>query len=412
VPRISPELCARCKGYKRLCGLPRCPILERFRGQLSASLATRGTELEGYTPPSSVVGEAGYPLLRVYYMVPPGEDERAASYHEAPELWSARREPLHRIIALRSSMVAASLRVDARRPETLYDKEVVHAALSRRPVDSEVVLEKPPTPRLIFDGVSKPVGPSSPARELKIVDNPRLDSKLESLMWDDVKAIDAIVELYRAGVSVYTIQRALSLGALGRTRNRRLVPTRWAITAVDDVISGWLRSSLRDKLEVPSIEVYEAEYLGNRFLVVLYPGSGWFEWIEIWHPTGLWTKGAREPVTWRVTEDPRGRTSEVDGGFSAARLAVLEHLYRRGRRADVLIVREITPLYYAPVGNWHIRETLRRALEGTPRRFDDLDDALSHVLSRISAPQAAIKASPLLRGVRQRRLTEFWPELA
>nr|WP_256205084.1 hypothetical protein [Aeropyrum camini] len=51
-----------------------------------------------------------------------------------------------------------------------------------------------------------------------------------------------------------------------------------------------------------------------------------------------------------------------DGGFSAAKLPVLEHLYSRGRRADVIIVREVLPQYYAPVGNWHIRETVKHAL--------------------------------------------------
>ena len=33
--RISAELCVRCKGYKRLCGLPYCPLMERFRAMES-----------------------------------------------------------------------------------------------------------------------------------------------------------------------------------------------------------------------------------------------------------------------------------------------------------------------------------------------------------------------------------------
>ncbi len=42
----------------------------------------------------------------------------------------------------------------------------------------------------------------------------------------------------------------------------------------------------------------------------------------------------------------------MDGGYHAARLAVLEHLYKRGMRASIIVVREITPRYYASVGNW------------------------------------------------------------
>ena len=217
------------------------------------------------------------------------------------------------------------------------------------------------------------------------------------------------MELYRAGVDVYRLQRALSLGALGRLRARRLVPTRWAITAVDDMLAGHLRERLRDKPWIDGVEVYTADYLGNRFTIILHPGPGSFEWIEVWHPRGLWTESSPEPLVWRVTETPRGEVSEPDGGFSAARTAVLEALEARGRRADVIIVREITPSYYAPVGNWHIRETVRMALAGKPLRYDSLDGALNYALSRLQAGAERVKrSSPTFRGFRQARLTDYY----
>jgi hypothetical protein len=410
--RIPPELCARCKGYKRLCGLPYCPILERFRAQVRALLAISGREVAGYTPPSGVVGERGYPEVRVYYMLPPNEDAEKAYYHEAPREWSLRREPLRKIIELRGSMIAATLKVDVRKTDMLLDSELAYALVSSKPVDSEARLAKPPTPRLTFDGISKPIGPASPAERIRVTGNPKINRKLEELIWDEAPASQAVVELYQSGADVYAIQRAFSLGLLGRSSSRRLVPTRWAITAVDDTVSRWLRASLRDRPELESVEFYRGEYLGNRFHIILYPGSGYFEWIELWYPASIWTRGAFKPLSITVTEDPLGRASDIDGGFSAARLAVLEALNRRGRRADVLIVREITPDYYAPVGNWHIRETVRRILEGRPTaRFSELEDAVKTLLSNIESPQEALRASPTLRGVRRRRLTEYWPYL-
>jgi len=410
--RIPPELCARCKGYKRLCGLPQCPILERFRAQVKALLAISGNDVTGYTPPSGVVGERGYPEVHVYYMLPPNEDPERARYHEAPREWSLRREPLHSIIELRGSMIAATLKVNVGDVDKLLGNELAYALISSKPVSSEAKLAKPPTPRLIFDGISKPVGPTGPAERIRVTGNPWIDRKLERLLWDDVPASQAVVELYRSGVDVYTIQKAFSLGLLGRHSSRRLVPTRWAITAVDDIISGELRMSLRDRPELESVELYRGEYLGNRFHIILYPGNGYFEWIELWYPASIWTRGATKPLAVALTEDPLGRASDVDGGFSAARLAVLEALSRRGRRADAIIVREITPDYYAPVGNWHIRETVRRILEGPPAtRFDELQDAVNLLLSKLESPQEAVKASPTLRGLRRRRLTEYWPYL-
>ncbi len=62
MPRIPPELCTRCKGYRLLCGLPSCPILDRLRSQArSLERAGWSQELHGSTPPSILVGERGYP---------------------------------------------------------------------------------------------------------------------------------------------------------------------------------------------------------------------------------------------------------------------------------------------------------------------------------------------------------------
>jgi len=412
--RVPPELCARCKGYKRLCGLPRCPILEVFRGQVYASTRIQGTQVEGATPPGVLVGESGYPRVRVYYMVPPGMYGEDAYYRDAPSLWAARREPLAQIIRLRSELVSATIRAEARDPYTLYTREIGLASISEKPVDSEAILAKPPVARLRFDGISKPRGPSAPAKKIHVSGDPSLPRPVEKAIWDDALAEEAVWELYRAGVPVYTIQRMMSLGFLGRLRRRRLVPTRWAITAVDEILSRRLRGELRGAPTIDKPELYYGEYLGNRFLIVLLPGPGTFEWVEAWKPSTVWTKRAARTIVVRVEEDPLGRATAEDGGFSAAKLPVLEHLYARGRTADAVILREITPSYYAPVGNWHIRETVAQALARGPLAVAE-DEAEARRLaekilsSRGGDPDPLLGASRLLprRGPR-RRITDFF----
>lgn len=151
------------------------------------------------------------------------------------------------------------------------------------------------------------------------------------------------------------------------------------------------------------------EYLGNRFAVILYPGAGSFDWIEAWHPRGLWTRESSEPVVWHVHEDPLGNATEMDGGFSAARLAVLEHLDKRREAANAIIVREILPTYYAPVGNWHIREHVRLLMEKPPRILDTLREAIDYVLSKLTIDPRILKSKvPILAGRRQSRLTDYW----
>ncbi|MEB3773803.1 MAG: Nre family DNA repair protein [Desulfurococcales archaeon] len=410
MPRIPPELCIRCKGYKMLCGLPRCPILDRFRSQIQAANLVRGTSVVGDSPPGVLVGEAGYPRVRVAYMIPPGVHGEEARYHEAPGEWSRRGEPLSRIIELRSRLLAASMRVEVSNPWVLYEREVSLASVSERPVDSEARLAKPPSPRLVFDGVSKPMGPSAPAVRIRVSSNPRVPGALERVLWDDDLAANMIVSLYESGLDVYTIQKALSLGMLGMQRRRRIVPTRWAITAVDDTVSRHLRKVLRGMEEVGSVEVYRGEYIGNRFLIIVKPGPGSIEWIEAWHPSGLWTKSTGKVTYWRLIEDPLGRASASDGGFSAARLPVLEHLRRRGARGDVVIIREILPTYYAPVGNWHIRETVARALEKGPVARDPTPRELRSILGEsLEIPVDEVARRSILLGLGRRvaRITDY-----
>ena len=397
--RIPPELCTRCKGYKRLCGLPRCPILESFRAQVSVYLKLRGLTASGSTPPSMLVGEYGYPRVNVYYMIPVDVYGESSRIYEDPVAWTTRRLGLDDIVRLRSELLSARLEMPVHEPERLYESEVGLAGVSEKPVDSEAELEKAPIPNLRFDGVTKPLGPRAPARRIRVSSNPKLNPVVEKVVHDDVDAMSSVEELYKSGVDIYTIQRLLSLGFLGKRFRRRLVPTRWAITAVDDMVSRVLRRELRDRPEVQDTRVYYNEYLGNRFLIVVKPGPGAFEWIEVWQPRSLWVRETSNPVVWRVEENALGETTAVDGGFSAARLAVLEALAEEGRRGDVIIVREVTPAYYAPVGNWHIRETVRRAVKlkpiaVNPTRRELLEILVEHVNYN---PQSLLSKSKLLK---------------
>ncbi|HIE58699.1 MAG TPA: hypothetical protein EYP82_01940 [Hydrogenothermaceae bacterium] len=208
------------------------------------------------------------------------------------------------------------------------------------------------------------------------IDIPIYDTR-EKLVWDDVKASEAVWLLYKGRVDFYTIVRAFSLGLLGVKRNRRLVPTRWAITAVDSAIATKLLEIIKfENKVVDYIEVYTASYIGNKFIIILFPGPYRLEMVEIWHPSTIWTQNAGQPVLHWVREDKPNRFTEIDGGMMAARLSILEHLARRKRQASVLIVREITPDYYAPVGNWHIRLTTAHALSQPMLKSNNLKEAI------------------------------------
>ncbi len=377
---ISAELCVRCKGYKRLCGLPKCPILEKARAAIEATARIAGLKIIGSTPPTAVVGERNYPSVPVIVGIPPGVSGGDAKIYDDPQGWWGKLG-LTDILRLRGYQVSSIMRVNVSEPFTLYEKEVGIAAISARPVDTEVVLERLPRPITRLDPFVGATGPAAPAKEVRVVGNASLPRKLEEIIWDDVSAEEAVFELIRGGVDTYSIIRAMSLGFLGRVRRRKLVPTRWAITAVDRAAVKYFLGRLRDLPSVDKVSVHVLEYLMNRFYVILYPGKYHVEWLEVWRPkTGL-TERASSSVIVYSRDYGTGRTSTIDGGFDAARHGLVKALYERGRRASAIIVRVIEPGYVIGVGNWHIRETVYRAVRSEGLTFDKLSDALAWVAS-------------------------------
>jgi len=361
--RVTAVLCARCKGRKLLCSLPTCPLLQRFYAQIQVLRSIDGKLVDGSTPPTVIVGERGYPRVPLLIAVPPDIwGEEARTYDDPIGWWG--QKSLDDILKLRSSMVTGfiSVHVSSDMPQ-LRRKELDIAAVSLRPVDTEVHLSKTPIPRVVFSDKLKPLSLLAPARDIRLGSNPKVDRALERVSNDDLDAATAILELYRRGVDIYTIQRALSIGLLGHRLRRRLVPTRWAITAVDRALSRYFLSRLYGVDSVNSGRLYFVEYLGNRFWIYISPGKYEIIWIEIWHPSTFYTAECKRPVIVYNVERMSGTPDYMDGGFEAAKFSVLEFLYNVLRRqARVYIVREILPDYYAPVGNWHIRESVRHAL--------------------------------------------------
>jgi hypothetical protein len=76
------------------------------------------------------------------------------------------------------------------------------------------------------------------------------------------------------------------------------------------------------------------------------------------------------------------------------------------RSGACLIWRDIGPEYWAPVGVWLIRETVREAMKGTARQFDSLKQAINYVSPRVSAP-GDLRNSWFVKRERQTRLDSF-----
>jgi len=388
--KINPEICIVCKGARRLCGLQYCPLLKSIKYRLRAYLGIKGDLVDGSSPPTLIVGEYGYPRVRLYYGVPPEVYGDKAKIYDDPYQWFLRYS-LEDIVGLRSNLLNIVLDANVYNPYKLYEKEIGLAVVSMKPVDTEAILEEKPRPRLVFDPYTPPRGPSARARDVKVTTNPILPRRLDKIIWDDLRAEKAVWELYRDKIDFYTIVRALSIGFLGRRGRRRIVPTRWAITAIDSIIGSQLLKNIRKYPSINHTLVYYSEYIYNRYLIILAPGIYSALWVEAWQPNSLWNPG-QEPLIVMVREDYRGRVSEMDGGYYAARTSVLEHLHSIRRQARIVILRRIDPQYLYPVGNWQIRLTVKHALTSKPIAQNPTGEELSNIIkTKINLPDHVIR---------------------
>ncbi|HII07779.1 MAG TPA: hypothetical protein HA349_10840 [Methanotrichaceae archaeon] len=396
--------CVRCKG-KGLCGRPVCPILRSFREM--AKLPKLGTKIEGPSPPDVFVGRFGYPKVSAGPLVPADEKDSLDLAYRPADL---ARMDIGEIVTLRSSMVRSGSMVevkDARNPGKLLE-QAQEIAMSSTPVGTEVTFTKPPRGRLRFDGFMMPSGPTGSVKEMEITTNPSVPRKVDEVVEDsDLKANLAVGELYAAGVEVDGISRLLSLGLLGK--NRKLVPTRWSITASDDIAGKRLISQILDRPPVGDYLLFSGERLGNHFEVLLTPGAFTYELVEIWLPRSVWSGDVAWIGADREGPGPKKGYSSLSGGYYAARLALLERLAEMRRQASALMVREISEKYWAPLGVWVVREAAREALSRPPRKFESLEEALADMETRLNTPSRDWQPqSELARGAAQMTLASFF----
>ncbi len=392
-----------------LCGKTRCPVLVRVNSLMSAIPLVKSLNVEGVSPPSVFVGRIGYPNVFAGPMVPPIRGD--TSLYDMPELWFGKS--MDEIVRFRSLLIRGKHRVHVNHfQESGKIMDLTRElALASAATDVELALKKKPRGLLVLDDNVQPYGPSAIIKDLQ-VGSARWDHHIEKAHYDtDLKAASAVLGLYDNNVMVTKIQRALSVGALGTEKRRRLVPTRWSITAVDSTISKNLANLVKTFPIVNEIRLYESSYLENQFEVLMMPDAWSYEAIEAWYPGTVWNPAGKETVMFGDWESYDGRTTyaSIGGCYYAARLAVCELLKKERRQASVVVLREARPGYIMPVGVWQVRENVRNAVKQKPLKFGTLEQALKRVSEKFHIPiQRWIENSRLITAARtQKKITQF-----
>jgi len=330
----------------------------------------QGEDLFGSTAPEIFVGRTNYPDVSAGILSPVAEDADPRDYATTGD-WYRRGLDIDDVLQRRTGLLNSqrSARVNV---EDVWDGFVGtqrEVAIADHPVDVEVGLDAAPEMDLSLDDISTPTGPRATAQRAELAENPHVPRAVEKTLADDDWAAEgAMTYLYRRGFDVYDVNTILSAGALGRGERRRLVPTRWSITAVDDTVSKYLRGTIRNAASVDEVQVWYNEYMANEYWVILAPGNWEFELVEMKAPGSIWNPDPEGDLYFAAaSEGYEGRTGYVEetaGAYYASRLGVLEHLADVDRQAKALVLRFASEAYWAPVGVWQVREGVRHAFEG------------------------------------------------
>lgn len=399
----NKELCLICKGGRLLCGLASCPLLQKISIQQPIK-EKLSQEIFGPSP-SIFVGWHNYPNVFIGPMTSLDENKSQAELSDNPGKWYGAN--FDKIIQMRSNLVR-SKRKQPVRARNKFIQNSQDLALAIKPTDVETKFKKKPAYNLSFSAVSQPMGPSGEIEKFRITENPKIPRKVDVLVNDEIKANQATLQLYGENFDVYYLTKVLSSGALGLSENKKLVPTRWSITAVDDLIAKELMKEIRTYPSINNFLVYSNEYLHNHFEILLIPGNWEFEQFEAWAPKTFWTPQFSKPTIVEEHEPFQGRTTyavKEGGGYYAGRFGVVEALEKMKRQARAIVFREISEGYIMPVGVWEVRENVRKAFQKSSEKFTTLQEALQHLNSKLTIPiKEYIKRSELLK---QKRMTEW-----
>ena len=353
--------------------------------------ASVGPELSGSSPPSIFIGRWNYPDVLAGPMVTPVHGDTAVM--DTPEAWISGNRTQEEIIGYRLGLVRGTRRVNVSGLDNRYIEKLQDVALSSASVESEAGFARAPR-GFFFSEDHAPHGPSAPIDRFEISAG-SWQRDLEKVYYDtDLLATDAILGLHKKSVPFSSIQKAFSAGTMGTGRKRRLVPTRWSITACDTAIADNLLARVKQCTPLDTVRVHEFSSLNNHYAVILLPSAWQYEWTEAF----LHVLGSEEYVfsDWEGHKKKAGY-SPLGGCYYSCKMAVLEALAREQRQAGAIVLSEAVQ-GYVPLGVFNVRENIRHAMQEKGQEFADVGSALSALAGRFVLPvQRFVDEGALLR---------------
>lgn len=394
-----------CKG-RLYCGRKTCPIAIKVKTNKIIEQKLK-EEFSGEAP-NVFVGTYNYPNVNVGILSTEKYNE-----HDEPKTWSKKNYGIQDVINKRLELINSSIKMNVRDvlKSSKFNEAKTEVALSKKPVELELKLDKKPKLNFTFNQTITPFGPTSKLKDVKITQNPKIPYQIDKVVDDDVSSQEAISKLMKK-YEIYYLSKILSSGVLGKNMRKKLVPTRWSITAIDDTVSKEISKELLKSNTIDDHIVYVGNDYGNYFIILMFPDVLRYEFFEI----AANSKSSGNLFYDTDYENFFGRkeyAKEPAGGYYACRISVFNKLKELRKQASVLVIRFITDDYWAPLGVWVVRETVKKVLENKPIRFSSQELAIlfakkySFKHFGINIKEIILKSKLLKEINTQKKLTNF-----
>ena len=353
--------------------------LEKLTEKIKMNSVEVGKDLDGSTPPSVFIGRWSYPKVYAGPMMVPQLGDTYIM--DSPEQWIANDKTQEDIITYRMNLVRGKQLIDIKDVENPFVEKLQDISLASKSIDSEATFGSKPVGASFNEEIT-PHGPSAIIEKFDI-DAVRWDKQLEKSFYDtDLKARDAVMNLHNKDVPFTAMQKAFSVGAFGLKKNRRLVPTRWSITACDSTIADSLLKEVRHYPIMDSHRVYEFSSLNNYYAIILTPTEWQYEWFEAF----IKVLGGEEMMfSDYETNAGKKEYSCVGGCYYSAKMVVLDKLAKLKLQSGVIILREAYS-GYIPLGVFNVRENIKFAMNGDYKEFESLKEALVYCGTKLQLP--------------------------
>ena len=331
--------------------------LAKLTEQIQMKSVNIGKNLEGSTPPSVFIGRWSYP--KVYAGPMMVNEVGDTSIMDSPESWIGQNKQQEDIINYRMSLVRGKQLIKIDDLENPFVEKLQDISLASKSIDSEATIEK-------FD-----------------IDAVRWDKQLEKTFYDtDLKATEAVMNLHNKDVPFTAMQKAFSVGAIGTKNRRKLVPTRWSITACDSTLADEFLKDVRKFERLDTYRVFEFGALNTYYVIILTPTEWQYEWYEAFIKI---IKNERLIFSDYETNGGKKEYSRVGGCYYTAKMVVLDYLSKIKKQSGLIILREAYE-NYVPLGVFNVRENIKEAMSRPYLEFETLEDCLRYAGTKLRIP--------------------------